>query len=173
MGTWRASGLYFDVARLDSLFSFLLLASLYALRFARSTKGAVVAALLGTLAVMTKQTGAVVLAPVALWCAWADYRAHGRELRRFGEWQRFLGFGIPLAAGVGLSTLLLNGIVDERFLLHIVTAGKGPGDWRTRTEVGFRPTPPQTPSSRRPLSALHRKNGRTSACRASHPDHLR
>ena len=127
LGTWRASGLYFDVARLDSLFSFLLLASLYTLRFARNTKGAVVAALLGTLAVMTKQTGAVVLAPVALWCAWADYRAHGRDLRHFREWQRFLGFGIPLAAGVGLSTLLLNGIVDERFLLHIVDAQRQHG----------------------------------------------
>ena len=33
LATWRTSGLYFDVARLDSLFTFLLLASLYQLRF--------------------------------------------------------------------------------------------------------------------------------------------
>ncbi len=121
LATWRASGLYFDVARLDSLFAFALLASLYLLRFQRGRAGLLTAAAAATLAVMTKQTGAVVVAPVALWCAWADWRAHGRSLRRFAEWQRFVWYGLPLAAGVGTATLLLNGIVDEHFLVHIVS----------------------------------------------------
>ena len=127
LATWRASGLYFDVARLDSLFTFLLLASLYSLRSAASAGVLVMAALLGTLAVMTKQTGALILAPVALWCAWADFRVHGRSLRRLGAWQRFLFFGLPLAAGVGVSTLLLNGVLDENFLLQIVEAQRRHG----------------------------------------------
>jgi hypothetical protein len=122
LGTWRASGLYFDIARLDSLFTFLLLASLYVLRFNSKPVDLVLAALLGGFAVMTKQTGAVVLAPVALWCAFADWRAHGRDLARFREWRRFGLFGLPLAAFVGGGTLLLNGIVDDNFLLHIVNA---------------------------------------------------
>jgi hypothetical protein len=80
------------------------------------------AAALGGFAVMTKQTGAVVLAPVALWCAYADWQAHGRSLARVREWTRFLFFGLPLALFVGGGTLLLNGLIDEDFLLHIVNA---------------------------------------------------
>jgi hypothetical protein len=133
LGTWRASGLYFDVARIDSLFVFLLLASLYALRAHRGRAGLMLAAVLGAFAVMTKQTGAVVLAPVALWCAWSDWRASGAGAARGAsgaqgpggwravlKWQRFLWFGLPLAALVGLCTLLLDGILDEHFLRYVV-----------------------------------------------------
>ena len=122
LATWRASGLYFDVARLDSLFTFLLLASLYRFRFAQGRSDLVLAAVLAFLAVMTKQTAAVVVAPLALWCAWADWKATERDLGRFREWDRFIAYGLVLAALVGTATGLLNGILEEHFLLHIVGA---------------------------------------------------
>ena len=129
LGTWRASGLYFDVARLDSLFTFLLLASLYRFRWARGRPDLVLAAVLAFLAVMTKQTGAVVVAPVAVWCLWADWKAPARDPARLsglsrsgGQWDRVIAYGLVLAALVGSATWLLNGILDEHFLLHIVGA---------------------------------------------------
>jgi hypothetical protein len=126
LGTWRASGLYFDVARLDSLFTFLLLVSLYAIRFHRGRADLVVAAMLAGLAVMTKQTGAVVFAPVVLWCAWADWRANGRKLAGLAGWDRFLFFGLPFGAFVGIATLFLE-LQDGHFLLHIVGVQPGHG----------------------------------------------
>ncbi|MEE2673855.1 MAG: glycosyltransferase family 39 protein [Myxococcota bacterium] len=122
LATWPTSGLYFDVARLDSLFTFLLLASLYRLRFARGRSDLALAAVLSFLAVMTKQTGVVVVAPVALWCAWADWNATDRDLGRFRQWDRFIAYGLVLAALTGIATGLLNGVLDEHFLLHIVGA---------------------------------------------------
>ena len=122
LGTWRVSELYFDVARLDSLFTFLLIASLYRFRFARGRRDLVLAALLAFLALMTKQTAAVVLGPLVVWCAWADWNDRGRSLRRFREWDRFIAYGLVLAVLTGLATGLLNGVLDEHFLLHIVSA---------------------------------------------------
>lgn len=122
LATWRMSGLFFDVARVDSLFCFLLIASLFLLRFHPGTFGLLGAASLGFLAVMTKQTGAVVVAAVALWCTLLDWNASGRSLSRLLEWPLTRGYAIPLAVLVGVGTLLLNGVLDEHFLLHIVNA---------------------------------------------------
>lgn len=122
LATWRASGLFFDIARVDSLFCFLLIVSLYLVRFAETRRGLALGAFVAFLAVMTKQTGAVVVAGVALWCILIDWNANGRGLARLKLWHRTWAYALPLAALVGGGTLLLNGIVDEHFLLHIVNA---------------------------------------------------
>jgi 4-amino-4-deoxy-L-arabinose transferase-like glycosyltransferase len=120
LATWRASGLYFDVARLDSLFCLLVVLSLYLLRFHRGAPGLWSAACVAFLAVMTKQTGAVVAAPVVVWCLWDDWRSRGCSSGR--SWPLTLGFALPLLLLVVLASLLLNGVVDEHFLLHILGA---------------------------------------------------
>ncbi len=122
LATWREAGLYFDIARLDSLFCFLLLLWLYLLRFSRGWAGLAGAALAAFLCVMTKQTGAVVAGVIVPWCVWDDWRRRSRDVARGRDWRLLLGFGLPLVALVGLGTLLLNGIVDEHFLLHILGA---------------------------------------------------
>ena len=67
--TYFATGNWFDVARVDSLFLALSIAGLYAARWMRSRRGAIVAGLLLGAAFLTKQTalaeGAAVLAAVA------------------------------------------------------------------------------------------------------------
>jgi len=55
--TYFATGTWFDVARVDSLFLALSVAGLYAARWARRRRGAVVAGLLLAAAFLTKQTG--------------------------------------------------------------------------------------------------------------------
>jgi hypothetical protein len=129
LATWRASGLYFDVARLDSLFCLLVVLSLYLLRFHRGIGGLVLAASAASLAVMTKQTGAVVAAPVVAWCLWDDWRSRWDDRRRGGpgaargrRWPLTLGFGLPLVGLVSLAAFLLNGVVDEHFLMHVLGA---------------------------------------------------
>ncbi len=57
---------WLDLGRVDALFLVLLSACLYLLRFSRSRTGAVVAALLGTLAIQSKQAALVALMPVVL-----------------------------------------------------------------------------------------------------------
>ena len=124
LGTWRASGLYFDVARLDSLFTFLLLASVFALRFQRGRRGLVAAAILGALAVLTKQTGAAVFGLLSLWCIWADWRSHGRDVSSLRDWRRLWYFVLPFAASVGLATLLLE-TRDGAFLRYVIAVQPG------------------------------------------------
>jgi len=55
--TYFATSTWFDVARVDSLFLALSVAGLYAARWARRTRGAVMAGLLLAAAFLTKQTG--------------------------------------------------------------------------------------------------------------------
>ncbi len=124
LGTWRASGLYFDVARLDSLFTFLLLAAVFALRFQRGRRGLAVAAILAVLAVLTKQTGAAVFGLLALWCIWTDWRAHGRDWATLRDWDRLWYFVLPLAGGIGLATALLE-TLDGDFVRYIVAVQPG------------------------------------------------
>jgi hypothetical protein len=121
LGTWRASGLYFDVGRLDSLFTFLVLAAVYVLRFQRGRGGLVAAALLAALAIFTKQTALAIFGPVALWCFWADWRSHGLQLR---AWERSAFFVVPLGGAVVVGTLLLE-TFDGHFLRYVIAVQPG------------------------------------------------
>ncbi len=72
--TFHITGGYFDICRVDSLFLFVLLAAVYALRRARSALGFAAAGALFSLAFLTKQTGLIVSLPLMLWAAWAHRR---------------------------------------------------------------------------------------------------
>jgi hypothetical protein len=124
LGTWRASGLYFDVGRVDSLFTFLVIGSLYLLRFASGRSMLLASAGVATLAVMTKQTAAAPLGLIALWCVWADWRAHGLDLRSSLRWKRVIGFALPFAVGVCAATIVLE-MSSGHFLQYVV--GVQPG----------------------------------------------
>lgn len=73
--TYALSARWFDVARIDSLYIFLLLAGLYALVHGRSIGASVMAALLFTAAFFTKQNLVIVVVPVLLVGLWTA-RAH-------------------------------------------------------------------------------------------------
>jgi hypothetical protein len=120
LATWRASGLYFDVARLDSLFCLLVILALYLLRFHRGARGLLAASGVAFLALMTKQTGALVVAPVLAWCLFDDWRE--RRLDGARGWPLLLCFGAPVVALTLAAGLLLNGVIDEHFLLHVFGA---------------------------------------------------
>jgi hypothetical protein len=125
--TFRATGLYFDIARIDSLFLFLTLLALFLLRFRPSRPRLLAAALVSFLAVMTKQTGVVLLAPVCLWCMHRDWKAQERDLRRWRRFDLVLYYVLPTTLLVAAGSLLLNGVIDESFLRHIVNAQQSHG----------------------------------------------
>ena len=102
-GNWRAgvmaaglfaalfgwTGGWLDLARNDSLFLALAMASVFVARRYPTPLGAAVAALLISLSFLTKQTGLIIAVPLALWCA-------------VGGWRRgfaFAGVLVPLVAG--------------------------------------------------------------------------
>ena len=124
IATWRASGLYLDVARLDSLFALLLVAGVYALRFARGPGGLLGAAFLGAACVMTKQTGAAVFAPLALWCIWADWRAHEGGAETFRNWGRTRYYALPLLGLVVAASAWLE-LQTGYFLRYVIAAQPG------------------------------------------------
>src|SRR5262249_50885568 len=72
--TYRIAGAFYDLARVDSLFVLILLAALYVVRFRTSPRSRVLAAALFALAFFTKQSAALVLAPIALHLAVAERR---------------------------------------------------------------------------------------------------
>ena len=117
--TFRASGAYMDVARLDALFVFLALLSAFLLRGARSRAGLLAAAGAAFLAAMTKQTEPLLLAALGLWCAVVDWERHGRVLRR---WRLVPWFVLPSAAAILAGWALLDGVLDEHFALHVIWA---------------------------------------------------
>jgi hypothetical protein len=65
---FRAGGAWYDVARMDSLFIFLLLAGVYLLLHRNSVGGHVVAGVLVSLSFLTKQTALAVAVPLAICC---------------------------------------------------------------------------------------------------------
>ena len=127
LATWRASGLYLDVARLDSLFTFLLLLGVYALRFWHDSTGRLAAAAIALACVMTKQTGGAVFAPLALWCVWADWQERGRRFEGFREWSRTREYALPLLGITLAATAALELAGGGHFLRYVLGVQPGHG----------------------------------------------
>jgi 4-amino-4-deoxy-L-arabinose transferase-like glycosyltransferase len=97
---------WLDLARTDSLFLCLAMLAVYILRWHTSTRAAIAAGVLISLSFLTKQTGAIVAVPLAVWCA-------------FLGWRAFLGFaGTVLAIVVG-TTLWLERVFDGWYLYYL------------------------------------------------------
>jgi 4-amino-4-deoxy-L-arabinose transferase-like glycosyltransferase len=72
--TFEISGAWFDLARVDSLFLFLMLASVYVIRFFPSRRGSVLAGLLVSLSFLTKQVALAVAIPLIVYSFAEDWR---------------------------------------------------------------------------------------------------
>ncbi len=72
--TFEISGGWFDLARVDSLFLFLLLASVYVMRFYPSRRGWILAGLLVSLSFLTKQAALMVAFPLMVYSLVLDWR---------------------------------------------------------------------------------------------------
>ncbi|MBW2464284.1 MAG: glycosyltransferase family 39 protein [Deltaproteobacteria bacterium] len=106
------SGRWLHLARVDSLFVLLLFASLYALRFWESQRGAVACAAIMWLAFLTKQSAVIALFPVGLAVLVADRR-------------RGLIIGGVFAALVAVSVLILWQMTDGWFWYYAVEVPGG------------------------------------------------
>jgi hypothetical protein len=93
--TFQISGAWFDLARVDSLFLFLLLAGLYLFRLSTSPKSYVLAGALISLAYFTKQTAILICLPVMVYSFYLN-RRHS------------VFFAGTIVAILGLCTLLLD-----------------------------------------------------------------
>jgi len=93
--TFRIGGAWFDVARIDSLFLFLLLIAIYLIKFKTSPTYWVLAGVFISLSFLTKQTALAITLPIIVYCL-------------FVNWRRALFFIGTIAVIIGGSTLLLD-----------------------------------------------------------------
>lgn len=104
--TYRIGGAWFDVARVDSLFLFLLLATLYWIRFRRSLISQIIAGIFFSLSFLTKQIALPMFFPVILYCIYRNWRF---SLLLIGT----------IGAIIGGSTFLFNHISDGWYFFYV------------------------------------------------------
>lgn len=104
--TFRRSGAFFDIARVDSLFLFFLLIALYLIRFKASSKSYVLAGVFISLSFLTKQTALFLAAPIMLYCI-------------LSNWRRSIFFIGTVCIMVGVSTLVLDYIHDGWYRYYV------------------------------------------------------
>jgi hypothetical protein len=104
--TYRATGAWFDLGRVDSFFLALLLAGIYLVRFRTSWQAYALAGVFFALSFLTKQSALFMCAPVVLYCLWVN-------------WRRALVLAASLALIAGGSTLLLNVASGGWFLYYV------------------------------------------------------
>ncbi|MEM7307818.1 MAG: glycosyltransferase family 39 protein [Planctomycetota bacterium] len=109
--TFRASGAWFDLVRVDSLFLLLVLGGAYALRFGAGMRSAVAAGALLGLAVLTKQTGVLLAAALALGA--------------LPRWRRSAAFAAVAAAVAGLGGLAFELGHDGWFSYYVFSLPAG------------------------------------------------
>ncbi len=104
---YRATGAWFDIARIDSLFLLLALASVYLVRFHRDGRWLMLAGLLMGLSFLTKQSALVIAAPLAVWTLLAN--------RGWGRW----AFPATFAALVLGTTWLFDAATAGRYSHYV------------------------------------------------------
>lgn len=107
--TYKLTGNWFDLGRMDSLFLFLLLLALYFVKFGKTIKSQIIAGVFMTLSFLTKQTAALIILPIIL----ANFFIHKR---------RAIWFMITTAGLITLSSLLINHISDGWFYYYLSLA---------------------------------------------------
>jgi len=104
--TFRISGAWFDIARVDSLFVFLLLLAIYLVRFGNSVKTYIIAGIFVFLSFFTKQIALFMFLPVLLYSFINNWR------------YTLVLVGLLLILVVG-STLYFNSITDGWYTYYI------------------------------------------------------
>ncbi len=104
--TFRISGAWFDIGRVDSLFLLFLLSALYLIRFKISLTSSVLAGVLISLSFLTKQTALAVSFPMMIYCVITD-------------WRRSIFFIGAFVAIIGGSTLFLDYIHDGWYSYYV------------------------------------------------------
>ncbi len=104
--TYQASGAWFDLARIDSLFLVLLLWAIYLLRFKTSSRAYILAGILITCSFLTKQTTLVIVCPIVLYCV-------------VEHWRRSLILLAVIISGIVGSTLILDYIHSGWYIYYI------------------------------------------------------
>ena len=107
LATFRIGGSQFDLARVDPLFMFFLLSSIYVLYFARGPGSMVCAGLLMACSFLSKQTALVVAMPLAVYAVLA--------------WRGLTGWLFPLTllTVVGFTTLVLDRFSEGWFSFYV------------------------------------------------------
>ena len=122
LATYRISGAYMDVARLDALFVVLVLASVWLLRRFDGTTAWMVAGVLAALAIGTKQTGLAVFAPLFVGCVYRDYFAAPSAASGSRRTIAFIGTSAVLVVATVL--LLICG-ENDHFLDYVMGTQSG------------------------------------------------
>lgn len=112
--TYKLSGRWFDVARIDSLYTMLMLAGLYVFYFYRGAKYALIAAAIMASAFFTKQSALLALLPPLLGGMWLD-KKHALQTLGLFIFMVFIG------------TAIANVVTNGWFVFYIfeVPAGHG------------------------------------------------
>lgn len=104
--TFRLSGYWYDLARVDSLFLFFFLVALYLIRFKMSAKSWILAGVFISLSFLTKQIALFISLPVMFYCILLDRR-------------RSIFFIGTIVVFTGISTLYLNHINDGWYSFYV------------------------------------------------------
>jgi len=107
--TFKVTQQFMDIARVDSLFVLLAMASLWVLRTRPTAKGRALAAVLLVLCFLAKQSGLFVAAPIVVFVLWDGVRGAKTTAERLR--------GVPFAAIVG------GGILGSALLLDATSDG--------------------------------------------------
>lgn len=105
--TYRISGAWFDIARVDSLFLLFLLCSVFLLRFYHSYGSLFFAGILMSLSFLTKQIALVVAMPLVIYC-----------LLCLPRYSKYI-YPLTLSLIIGLSTILLNLVSDGWYCYYV------------------------------------------------------
>ncbi|MCX5896492.1 MAG: glycosyltransferase family 39 protein [Proteobacteria bacterium] len=104
--TYQKGGAWLDIARVDSLFLFLLLISLYFVKFYDSRKSYILASIFISLSFLTKQTALNLYLAISIYYVFLSGR-------------RSLFFITPGAIIIGISTVLLNYIHEGWYTYYV------------------------------------------------------
>ena len=122
LATYRASGAYMDVGRIDSLFVALVVGGVYLLRVRDDLVGVALAGVLAFLASMTKQTGLALFAPLVFWCLYRDWIAVDVAA---GRYRRSIAFVATILGLVTVASILLSRGENSHFFFYLLGAQSG------------------------------------------------
>lgn len=105
-GVYQITGFWFDLARVDSLFLMLILATIYIIRVTKKDTGLIYAAIIASLAYLTKQTTFIIIFPMLIYLIF-KFKA------------RSLFFIIPFVFAITLTTIILNKVTDGWYFFWI------------------------------------------------------